>query len=121
MIILTNWCINLLTFVQFIPTVVDLFTGKKIQDKVTNRCMKHDKKQPNPLADVKLFYASQVAERTKVHVYLPYRVAISFYVYIVPLGLIRIFLYVQISCGLLPTRFCLYFPIKLFLSKKVKF
>ena len=52
---------------------------------------------------------SQGAERTKVHVYLPYRGAISFYVYIVPLGLISIFLYVgrvQISCGLLPTRFC---------------
>ena len=37
---------------------------------------------------------SQGAERTKLHVYLPYRGAISFYVYIVPLGLIRIFLYV---------------------------
>ena len=53
--------------------------------------------------------SSQGAERTKVHVYLPYRGAISFYVYIVPLGLISIFLdvgRVQISCGLLPTRFC---------------
>ena len=50
----------------------------------------------------------QGAERTKVHVYLPYRGAISFYVYIVPLGLINKFLYVgrvQISCGLLPIRF----------------
>ena len=37
---------------------------------------------------------SQSAERAKVHVYLPYRGAISFYVYIVPLGLISIFLYV---------------------------
>ena len=57
----------------------------------------------------------------KYIVYLPYRGAISFYVYIVPLGLISIFLYVgcvQISCGLLPTRFCLNFPIKLLLSKK---
>ena len=52
---------------------------------------------------------SQGAERRKVHVYLPYRGAILFNVYIVPLGLISIFLYVgrvQISCGLLPTRFC---------------
>ena len=67
---------------------------------------------------------SQGAERTKVHVYLPYRGAISFYVYIVHLGLISILLYVgrvQISCGLLPTRFCLNFRIKLLLSKKVKF
>ena len=57
----------------------------------------------------------------KYIVYLPYRGAISFYVYIVPLGLISVFLYVgrvQISCGLLPTRFCLNFPIKLLLSKK---
>ena len=52
---------------------------------------------------------SHGAERTKVHVYLPYRGAVSFYVYIVPLGLVSIFLYVgrvQISCGLLPTHFC---------------
>ena len=63
---------------------------------------------------------SQGAERTKVHVYLPYRGAISFYVYIVALSLISIFLYVgrvQISCRLLPTRFCYNFPIKLLLSK----
>ena len=56
---------------------------------------------------------SQGAERTKVHVYLPYRGAISLSVYIVALGLISIFLYVgcvQISCGLLPTRFCSNFP-----------
>ena len=42
---------------------------------------------------VKCLY-SQGAGRTKAHVYLPYRGAISFYVYIVPLGLISIFLYV---------------------------
>ena len=45
---------------------------------------------------------------------VPYRGAISFYVYIVALGLISIFLYVgrvQISCGLLPPRFCPNFPI----------
>ena len=67
---------------------------------------------------------SQGAERTKEHVYLPYRAAISFYVYIVPLALISIFLYVgrvHISCGLLPARFCSNFHIKLLLSKKVKF
>ena len=48
------------------------------------------------------------------------RGAISFYVYIVPLGLISIFLYVgriQIYCGLLPTRFCYNFPMKLLLPK----
>ena len=64
---------------------------------------------------------SQGAERTEVHVYLPYRGIISFYVYIVPLGLISIFLYVgrvQISCGLLPTRFCLNFPYKTIIVKK---
>ena len=68
--------------------------------------------------------SSQGAERAKVHVYLPYRGTISFYVYIVPLGLISIFLYVgrvQIPCRLLPTRFCLNFPIKLLLSKTGKF
>ena len=48
---------------------------------------------------------------TKMYVYLPccpYRGKISFYVYIVPLGLINIFLHVErdkISCGLQPTRF----------------
>ena len=51
---------------------------------------------------------SQEGRGTKVHVYLPYRGAISFYVYIVPSGLISIFLdveYAKISCGLQPTRF----------------
>ena len=45
---------------------------------------------------------------TKIYVYLPYRGTISFYVYIVPLGLINIFLHVErdrISCGLQATRF----------------
>ena len=57
---------------------------------------------------------SQGAERTKAHVYLPYRGAISFHVYIAALGLISTFLYVgrvQISCGLLQTRFCSNFNI----------
>ena len=51
---------------------------------------------------------SQEGRGTKAHVYLPYRGAISFYVYIVPSGLISIFLdveYAKISCGLQPTRF----------------
>ena len=58
-----------------------------------------------------------------MHVYLPYREAISFYVYIVPLGLISIFLYVgrvQISCGHLPTRFLFKFPYKTINVKKGK-
>ena len=57
---------------------------------------------------------SQGAERTKVHVYLPYQGAISFYVYIVPLGLISVFLYVgrvQISCGLFANTFLFNFSI----------
>ena len=48
----------------------------------------------------------------QIHVYLPYRGAISFYVYIAPLGLINIFLHVErdkIFCGLQPTRFFLNF------------
>ena len=48
------------------------------------------------------------AEVQKIYVYLPYRGTISFYVSIVPLGLINIFLHVErdkISCGLQPTRF----------------
>ena len=55
---------------------------------------------------------SQGGRGTKVHVYLPYRGAISFYVYIVPSGVISIFLDVEcdnISCGLQPTRFFLNF------------
>ena len=58
-----------------------------------------------------------------MHVYLPYQGAISFYVYIVPLGLISIFLYVgrvQISCGLLPTSFLFKFPYKTINVKKGK-
>ena len=42
------------------------------------------------------------------YMFIPYRGAISFYVYIVPLGLVNIFLRVErdkISCGLQPTRF----------------
>ena len=45
---------------------------------------------------------------TKKHVYLPYRGAIPFWFYLVPLRLVSIFLNVvrtEISCGLLPTRF----------------
>ena len=70
------------------------------------------------------FCLSRGAERTKVHVCLPYRGAVSFYVCIVPLGLISVFLCVgrvQIFCGLLPARFCLNFPVKVLLSKTVKF
>ena len=55
---------------------------------------------------------SQRGGGTKIHVYLPYRGAISSYVYIVPLGLISIFLDVEcdkMSCGLQPTRFFLNF------------
>ena len=55
---------------------------------------------------------SQGGKGTNVHVYLPYGGAISFYVYIVPSGLISIFLDVEcdkISCGLQPTRFFLNF------------
>ena len=64
---------------------------------------------------------SQGAKGTKIHVYLPYRGAISFYVYVVPLGLISRFLYVgrvQISCELLPTRFFLKFRYKTIIVKK---
>ena len=58
-----------------------------------------------------------------MHVYLLYREAISFYIYIVSLGLISIFLYVgrvQISCGRLPTRFLFKFPYKTINVKKGK-
>ena len=55
---------------------------------------------------------SQGGKGKKVRVYLPYRGAISVYVYIVPSGLISIFLDVEckkISCGLQPTCFFLNF------------
>ena len=51
---------------------------------------------------------SQGGRGTKIHVQLPYRGAISFYAYILPLGLINIFLHVErdkITSGLQPTRF----------------
>ena len=57
---------------------------------------------------LKKSFNSRGGSGTKIYVYLPYRGAISFYVYIVPLGLINIFLHVErdkISCGLQPTRF----------------
>ena len=56
-----------------------------------------------------------------MHVYLPYRGAISFYVYIVPSGLISIFLDVEcdkISCGFQPTRFFLNFLKDYIIDKK---
>ena len=69
--------------------------------------------------------SSQGAERTKAHVYLPYRGAISFYVYIVALGLISIFLYVgrvQINFLWTPANtFWFKFPYKTIIVKKVKF
>ena len=52
---------------------------------------------------------NQGGRGTKVHVYLPYQGAISFYVYIVPSGLISIFLDVECDNGLQPTRFFLNF------------
>ena len=45
---------------------------------------------------------------TEKHVYLPYRGAIPFWFYLVPLRLVSTFLNVgrvEISCGLLPARF----------------
>ena len=59
---------------------------------------------------IKLY--SQGGEGTNIHVFLSCRGAISFYVHIVPSGLISIFLDVQcdkISCELKPTRFLLNF------------
>ena len=64
------------------------------------------------IADCVSIGVSQGGKGTKVDVYLPYRGAISFYVYIVPSGLISIFQDVvcdKISCGLQPTRFFLNF------------
>ena len=55
-----------------------------------------------------LQHNSRGGRGTKIYVYLPYQGKILFYVYIVPLGLINIFLHVErdkISCGLQPTRF----------------
>ena len=51
---------------------------------------------------------SPAARSTKKHVYLPYRGAIPFWFYLVPLRLVSIFLnvgHVEISCGFLPIRF----------------
>ena len=64
---------------------------------------------------------SQGGKGTKVHVYLPYRGAFSFYVYIILSGLLIIFLDVEcdeISCGLQPTRFFLNFLQNYNLQKK---
>ena len=54
------------------------------------------------------FYSSPADRGTKKHVYLPYRGAIPFWFYLVPLKVVSIFLNVghfEISCGLLLTRF----------------
>ena len=70
------------------------------------------------------FIIVREAEGTKVHVYLPYPGAISFYVYFVSSGLINIFLDVEcdkISCRLQPTRFFWIFYKTVFLTKKAKF
>ena len=67
---------------------------------------------------------SQGGEGTKVHVFSSCRGAISFYVHIVPSGLISIFLDVEcdkISCGLKPTRFLLNFLQNYIIDKKAKF
>ena len=71
------------------------------------------------------FPNSQSVKCIKVHVYSPYRGAILFYVYIIPLGLIITFLYVgrvQISVGSAKTIF-FKFPYKTIIAKlkKVKF
>ena len=56
------------------------------------------------------------------NVYLPYRGATPFWFYLVPLRLVSIFLNVgnvEISCGLLPTRFFVDITIKLHYCQKV--
>ena len=61
---------------------------------------------------------------TKKHVYLPYRGAIPFWFYLIPLKLVSIFLNVvrtEICCGLLPNLFCRYYYETVLLSKKVIF
>ena len=66
---------------------------------------------------------SQGGEGTKVHVFLSCQGAISFYAYIVPSGLISIYLGVEcdkISCGLKPADFFWIFYTTT-LTKKVKF
>ena len=58
---------------------------------------------------------------TKKHIYLLYRGAILFWVYLVPLRLVSIFLnvgHVDVSCGLLPTRFFVDITIKLYCCQK---
>ena len=61
------------------------------------------------ISGVDIYNTCSPADRgTKKHVYLPYRGAIPFWFYLVPLRLVSIFLNVvrsEISCGLLPTRF----------------
>ena len=62
----------------------------------------------NVLRKLAIRYLTPADRGTKKHVYLPYRGTISFWFYLVPLRLVSIFLNVvrvEISCGLLPTRF----------------
>ena len=70
-------------------------------------------------------YSFSPADRgTKKHVYFPYRGAFPFWFYLVPLRLVSIFLNAvrtEISCGLLPRRFCRYYYKTVLLSKKVIF
>ena len=67
---------------------------------------------------------SPAARSTKKHAYLPYRGANPFWLYLVPLRLVSIFLdvgRVEISCGLLPTRFLLILLPNCITVKKVIF
>ena len=76
-----------------------------------------------PLAD-KTNPNSQGGRDTKIHVFLSCRGAISFYVHIVPSGLISIFLDVEcdkISCGFKPTRFFQNFYNTTLLTKRQNF
>ena len=60
------------------------------------------------LADTQNEVYSPADRGTEKHVYLPYRGTIPFWFYLVPLRLVSIFLNVgrvEISCGLLSTRF----------------
>ena len=89
-------------------------TSKKIQANASDlvKSIFADPEALQLLRSAFINVISQGGRGTKIYVYLPYRGAISFYIYIVPLGLINIFLHVErdkISCGLQPTRFSLNF------------
>ena len=105
-------CKNFLKVFEFHPAEIGTVFRQESNPRLRWRC------SVRSFVVSHIYLFGQGGRGTKVHVYLPYRGAISFYVYIVPSGLVSIFLDVECDkiscCGLQPTRFFPEFSIKLY-------